>query len=344
MPKNIKYGKVLVVVFLTVLIWVWADLALDESLPVLGATVKIARSNPALWVSFDDRPSVSVEEIVLKGPSMRIAELDRNLKKGQNLVFDFDAVREGMADPGPHSLVLLPFLQKDKEIKRLGLKVERCKPDKLSVKVVGLVEKKLEVRCEDDDQNPIPASIEPKEVFVPVPEDVGGGFAQVQLTAGDIEQARGSYIKKTPHFKLADGQITMARTPVKITMPAAEDPRQDRLVEQPTLAVALSVNLQARYEVIVTNYAEVTAAFEIRATLDAWRVFQAQLLPSMTLYIYDDDVKKGTEEQSREVVYNFPPEFFRKGEIDLKSPSQPRRAKFKLRPLTAAGTPPTGAQ
>ena len=31
MVKKIKYGKILAVVFLTVLIWVWADLAKTEN-------------------------------------------------------------------------------------------------------------------------------------------------------------------------------------------------------------------------------------------------------------------------------------------------------------------------
>ena len=55
MIKKIKYGKILVIVLLTVLIWVWTDLALDEEFTVSGVEISIAKStNPALLVSFGD--------------------------------------------------------------------------------------------------------------------------------------------------------------------------------------------------------------------------------------------------------------------------------------------------
>jgi len=155
MIRNLKYGKIAVVVFITILIWVWADLALDEELPVPNAAISVANSDPRLWVSFDDASSVTLEEVVLKGPLRKIAKISRKLDEGERLKIDFDAVKEKMSEPGSYSLNLLPFLQKDKEIKRLGLKVESCKPEMLSVKVVGLVSRLLDVKCVDEDQNPI---------------------------------------------------------------------------------------------------------------------------------------------------------------------------------------------
>ncbi len=61
----------------------------------------------------------------------------------------------------------------------------------------------------------------------------------------------------------------------------------------------------------------------------------------MTLYVLDSDLKKGTEEQGSDVVYNFPEEFVRKGEIELKKDSrQPVKARFilKLLPSTENNT------
>jgi len=150
MIRKPKYGKIAIVVFLTVLIWFWADLALDEQLPVSTATVSIIRSNPKLWVSFDDASSVLVEEMVLKGPLRKIAEISKKLEDGEGLEIGFDAANEGMNEPGSYSLTLLPFLQKDKQIERLGLKVESCKPETLPIKVVGLVSKLLDVKCVDE--------------------------------------------------------------------------------------------------------------------------------------------------------------------------------------------------
>ena len=56
MLKKIKIRKVAVVVFLTLLIWVWADLALDTEKPFYNATISISRiANPNLWISFKER-------------------------------------------------------------------------------------------------------------------------------------------------------------------------------------------------------------------------------------------------------------------------------------------------
>jgi hypothetical protein len=60
MAKKIKYSKITIVIFLTVLIWVWADLALDETLPEKSAVVVVDESvDPKLWISFDKSPSAN---------------------------------------------------------------------------------------------------------------------------------------------------------------------------------------------------------------------------------------------------------------------------------------------
>ena len=48
-----NWGKLIIVVFLTLLIWIWADLALDEELPISNAKLNIAKStNRSLLVLF----------------------------------------------------------------------------------------------------------------------------------------------------------------------------------------------------------------------------------------------------------------------------------------------------
>ena len=53
MITKLKYGKIAIVVFITILIWVCADLALDEEFNFANATIRVVMSNPKLWVSFD---------------------------------------------------------------------------------------------------------------------------------------------------------------------------------------------------------------------------------------------------------------------------------------------------
>lgn len=333
-----KYGKVVIVVFITILIWVWADLALDEKWPVPNAAISIVKSNPKLWVSFNDAPSVTIEEMVLKGPLRKIADVRKKLEEG-GLEIDFDAAKEKMNEPGSYPLSLLPFLQKDEEIKRLGLKVESCKPEVLSVKVVGLVSRPLDVKCVDEDQNPLgEATVDPVQVDMLVPEDWGPEkrIAEVLLTRREIEQARVSPIDEIPYIRLAAGQTRKAPKLVKITMPPEPDRLSNYTITAPTLSIALSLNLLNNYKPELTNSDAVLLPIAIKATPEAERAYKLQPLPHMTLYILDND-KNTTEEQKREVVYNFPEEFVRKGEIKLNQ--QPVIARFKLTPISSAEIP-----
>jgi hypothetical protein len=336
MIRKPKYGKISVVVFITILIWVWADLALDEELTVSTATMSIIRSNPKLWVSFDNAASVLIEELVLKGPLRKIAEISKKLEEGEGLNFDFEAAKEKMNEPGVYPLPLLSFLQKDKEINRLGLKIESCKPEKLSVKVVGLVSRLLDVKCVDETRNPLSqAAVEPPQVEMLVPEDWGSEkrVAEVLLTRREIEQAGFSAIEKRPYVELAAGQVREASKFVKIKMPPEPDRLSDYTIKAPTISIALSPTLQSNYSVRITNLEEVLSPIPIKATPEAKLAYESQTQPRMTLYILDDDTKKGQQEQSKKVVYNFPPEFVRKGEIELKNSQQPAEAKFILIPL-----------
>lgn len=339
MIRKPKYGKIAVVVFITILIWVWADLALDEELPVSNVTIRVVKSNPQLWVSFDDASSVTIEEMVLKGPLRKIADIRRKLEKG-GLVIDFDAAKEKMNEPGSYPLSLLPFLQKDEEIKRLGLKVELCKPETLSVKVVGLVSRSLDVQCVDEDRNPIGgATVDPVQVDMLVPEDWGPGkrIAEVLLTPREIEHARITPINETPYIRLAAGQIREAPKPVRITMPLEPDRLTNYTITAPTLSIALSLNLLNNYKPELTNSDAVLLPIAIKATPEAERAYKKQPIPHMTLYILDNDKNTAEEQLKREVVYNFPEESVSKGEIKLNQ--QPVIARFKLTPISSAETP-----
>jgi len=342
MLRKVKYSKIAIVIFLTILIWVYADLAQDEELPVSNATITVAKSHPSLWVSFNGEPSASIGGIVLKGPASKISDIRQRVRDG-SLYFEFflDAGQEGMVEPGEYTLDLLDFLRKSDMIRGFGLTAESCKPTKLTVNVIQLVEKSLTVQCFDEGGNSQEAErIDPREAKMFVPEDWGRDklIAQVTLTPGEIEQARLAPIAKTPHIVLGTSQIREAASAVEIKMPP-EERLTEYTIERATLFVAPSPNLQGQYSCKVTNLPQVLRPIYIRATDVARRAYQLQRRPQMTLYIYDDDTDKGQEEQSRAVVYNFPEEFVRRNEIELKNPQQPAEAKFVLVPLSSAGGP-----
>jgi len=343
MIGKIKYGKIAIVIFLTVLIWVWVDLALDEEFTAPKAAINVAFS-PNLWVSFDNKPSASIDNIVLKGPASKIAEVRRKLNDG-SLALDFflDPVREGMTTAGPHTLTVLDFVRRSEKIKELGgLTVEACKPENIDVNVVELIKKSLDIECFNENGAPLEIeSIDPPNVDMSVPAD-SRLTAQVQLTPREIEQARLSAVVKTPYVVLAPGQTRPAPKPVRIKMPPEADSLSEHTIAEAKLGIELSVNLLGEYKPDVINYNEVVSPFTIFATPEAKQAYESQPF-QMTLYILDDDAKKGPEEeQRRKVIYDFPKEFVRRDEIRLKNPEQPAEARFKLIRLTSAPAPPSG--
>jgi len=330
MTRKIKYGKIAIVVALTALIWIWADLALDEILSDRPAIIEVDESaSPKLWVSFNQASSADIK-ITLSGPHTAIANENRRLGEKKIRKFAFDAVQEKMDRPGNHDLWLLPFLQKDKQIRELGLKVDSCEPEVLDVNVVELVNKSLPVQCLGEDRIPLkPESLEPAAVDALVPAN-NILTAKVQLTRREIEQARISAIEKTPYIELPGGQTRNAAATVKIKMPPAEDELADYTITPATLGYCFSENLQGKYKVELLNPTDMSMV-SIKATLAAKEAYRQQPY-QMILYIEDDD--RLIEEQRRPVVFNFPEEYILKDEI--RQNQEPPTARFRLIPLTSS--------
>jgi hypothetical protein len=342
MLKQVKISKIAIVIFLTVLIWVWADLALDETLSVSGAVITVDESTPNRWVSIGGRVSVPIDNIMLKGPASKIAEVRRKIRdrapNAPSFEFFLDTEQAGMAEPNEYpTFDVRDFLRRSDQIRRFGLTVESCKPVNLTVKVALLIEKSLPVQCFDESGNLLKyESIEPSTVTMFVPEDWGRNEpARATLTAREIEQARAAPILTAPYIDLPDGQRRQSRTAVKVKIL----PEEDRLTRAPittaTLGYLLSANLQGKYKVDVSNMNEVIGAIQIRATEQARQAYE-QMRYQVLLEIDDEDTKS-TETIRRELIYNFPVEFSRKDEIMLDQP--PVIAQFKLRRLPSADNP-----
>lgn len=342
MLKQIKISKIAVVVFLTVLIWVWADLALDETFPVSGAVIIVDDSAPNRWVSIGGRTSVPIENLVLKGPASKIAEVRRKIRdrspNSPSFEFFLDTEQEGMAEPNEYpTFDVREFLRKSDQLRRFGLTVDSCKPANLTVKVALLLEKSLPVQCFDENGNSVKhESIEPPTVSMFAPEDWGRNEpARAILTARDIEQGRIAPILVTPYIDLPDGQRRPSRSVVKVRILPKEDLLTRSPITTATVGYLLSANLQGKYKVEVSNMNEVIGAIQIRATEQA-RLAYEQMRYQVLLEIDDEDAKS-TETIRRELIYNFPAESRRKDEIILDQ--QPVIAQFKLIRLPSADNP-----
>jgi hypothetical protein len=341
MIRNIKFSKIAIVIFLTVLIWVWTDLDLDEVHTVPNSSIRAAY-NRSLLVRFNGRPEASISDIQLRGPAKKIAEVRRRLDDG-TLEFDFilNPELEGMTDTGSHTLNVLDFLKRSDTMKQKefrSLTIEDCEPDIIDVNIVKLVKQPLDVECINENRVPVEVeSIDPPQVEMFVPQ--GRRLkAQVLLTGRDITQARISVAVKTPFIELA-GQRRQATTDVKIKMSPEVDPLNEYHIQDAKLGITLSMNLVGEYKPELENYNDLVSFF-IDATPEAKNAYESRDF-QITLIIPDGAEKRGPDQvQRRELIYNFPQEYLRTNEIRLRD--RPKQAEFKLIPLSPAETASAG--
>lgn len=346
MANKSIYGKISIVVFLTVLIWVWADLAQDERLTLSNVvSLGVAKSSDqAMWLSVVDaegalRSSVTIDNMELKGPASRVADVDRMRNKGElDVALFLVSEREGFTEAGTQTLDVLSFLKRSDTIGQLGLTVESCEPRTLTVQVRRLIETSLPVECVDENGVPLKAEVEPAEVlaFV-VPDEVV--VAKIRLSASEQSQARESAIEKTPYVELAEGQRRDASAPVLVKLSPAEDVLRDENVRV-TLGFCFSPNLQGKYVVELQNESELTSAIlKIKATLAAKQAYEQEPF-KIFLYILDED-RQATGFISRRVEFHFPDEYVGRGEI--RADEAPPEARFRLVPIPTANGAPAGS-
>lgn len=335
MKKSI-YGKISIVVFLTVLIWVWADLAQDERLPLSNVvSVSVARSSdPTLWLSFGDpnsgalQPSVIIDSVDLKGPAKRVTDVDRMRNTGE---FDgalfLDPAREGYVEEGTRPLDVLSFLRRNDTIRQLGLAVEDCEPKAVMVHVSKLVQKSLTVECVDENGAQLRgAEIEPPAVDAFVPAE-GVVVARVRLLPAEQSVAKGRALERTPYVELADGQRRDVETMVKVTLPAGNDLREYQV--SAVWGFCFSPNLQGKFQVELDSARANLANVLIKATPLAHQAY-TDAPYQIVIHIYDTD-KDDPDWIARPVVFNFPEEYVRRDEI--VADQAPPVVRFRVVPI-----------
>jgi len=340
--KRINYGKVLLVIFITVLIWVWADTAQDIQWEVENILIKADRSSWAdSLLMFEGKPSIALEQLVLRGPNWRINDLKNDYHSGSlRLEFFLSPTDVGMAESGQTSINLLDFIKNSGQLRDFGVSAVDCKPKTLSVEVSRLVERQLTVRCLRENRELLkPKSIEPATIKMRVPELWGPErlVADVILTNDEIEQARAGPYEKPAFVTFSSNEQRPVPEVITIQMPPSTEDLKQYTITGATIGFVLSANLVGRYDPVLLNYPEL-ASFTISATPAAKAAYEGQAY-QILLYILDDDAQKSGENR-KEVVYNFPAESVREDNIKL---NQPREiARFKLEPRSP-GPAPVGA-
>ncbi len=338
--KKLKPGKIAIVVFLTALIWVWADLAQDERLTLPDVVVEVAKSsNPALWVSFvgergalDAPARVTLDSVVLKGPASRVAEVKRLKNRGTlDLGLFLTPEQEATAKTGVRPLDVLEFLKRSPEFRQLGLTVESCEPRQLMLRTQKLVKTSVAVECTGLETS-VQAKIQPEAVEAFVPEgEAGIRKATVRLTTAEQNRARNAPVDATPYIELAPGQRRDILDKVKVTLAPAQNLLSPWRVSA-AVGLCFNQNMQGRYRVVLENDPTELANVMIQATPAAQQAY-AQSLYQLILYIQDSDRQPTEQPIQRALVFNFEgvPQ---KDEIKADQPAP--TARFTLQPVIEA--------
>jgi hypothetical protein len=343
---TIKIGKLITVVLLTLLIWIGADLALEETYLVGRVQVAVGKStDPSLWVSLVNldgklTSASQLDSVVLKGPSSKLQRVKQQQEEG---TLDFRVVlapeQWEQANPGRQMIALLDLLSQNPRIQQWGLTVESCSPEALMVQVDRLESKRLKIRCIDHDNVTINGTVvEPDTVDMYVPADWGiDRQASIELTAAQIARARVGSVKGTPFVELADGQRQIASSEVTVRIPAEMERLKTYTITNVRAGILITETLLARYQLKVENPQDLYGSFEIRATEEAKQAYEDE---KNTRYQVILEVNtESAELQDKELIYNFPQKYLRNNEIEPTRP--PAAIHFRLVPRAASGSGPS---
>lgn len=337
--KSATIKKTALVVFLTALIWVWADLAQQEELSNVPGRVYVDESaGEELLVTLDGELSVPIR-MTFSGPASNISEVERRLElkdtaKRLKFAFRFDPAAERMGPAtGPHTLDVLDFLQKNKDIVKLGVNVKAVTPERLTVRMRKLTPRELAVECFDEWGNPLVAEyIEPSRVVMPVPQEWQGDMltARVELSKSQREQAAQQPVSVQPFVLIPPGRRIEAEQTVSVKMHPVESLLKERQFDA-IIGITCSQNKFGKFDVELLNRDQLPSKITVRATPEAERAYENRSF-KLLLVIEDADANV-TEPLSRPLVYNFPYEFVRNNEIQSTQPAP--EVRFRLIPRPA---------
>ncbi len=330
--------KLAAVIFLTMLIWAWAYLALEKEMPQQNGTLDISTGiRQDLFVSFENRPTPVGLKLTIKGPPSQIAELKKRLHASDDdptkveLDFLYDPESQGHSTSGSHVLNVVKFLNESDKLKDMAVTVVSCEPAVITVKVEELIKKRLTIQCLDENNALLAdATIEPARIQMFV-RDNWTGTATVILTEAVIEKARKEPVTVIPFIELTPEKRQYYKDPVSIRLPSTENPLEIR-PQQLSIGFIGSKNFWDKYTVELINEGELRSRILLKASKRAFSAYEKTVYQVLIEVLPDDET--AAEAIHRPVIYNFPEEFVEKGEIKLVEPEPPREAIFKLVPIS----------
>jgi hypothetical protein len=342
-----KLNKFLVVVFLTLLIWTWAFMSKAKERSFTGTLAVSPSTEPSLLATFFlNDSSTPLTEVPLKslnfvGAPSKLSDLQKRYSLPlddpdvERLNFYYDPSER---PEGTYTLELLDYLQNNVKIQELALSLESCNPSEVTVNIEQLVEKELPVQCVNKDNVRLKANSDPPVVNIYVRKGYPVESATVVLTPQLIEAARKQPVSVTPYVELGvAGMKRKSANPVQITLKPEEQLQPNKFLTAKPIGVTMSQDLRERFKVTIVNDTKARETTTIYATDEAFRAYENMTYP-LLIEIKDSDVADLSQASSKTIIYNFPPEYVKKGEIELTE-QLPRNVEIKIESIDPSLVP-----
>ncbi len=319
MMERFKIKKILAVVFLTVLIWVWSDLALDGTDKLSQIPVVLGNSSdPNLLVSFVDDAGQLTDRIVIdtvdiKGPAVRVEQikaLERINDPDLLLVLEPDnwELTEPMEAP---AWPLVNFVKRSPFIDNRGLSVDDCAPRTASIRVMRLAKRTLVVQCVDHNRSTVSAQVTPPTIQMYVPEAWTEDrlVADVELSTADLNRAQSDIpIDETPFVDI-NGRIRRAKQSVEVRISEAGPKLQIQSIK-PKFCVVVDPIVQRDYRIEISDVIKALRSIDFKGTDEAKLAYQNEPY-HVELVVVD----RKTGPQFQTLQYRFPREYVEKNQI-----------------------------
>ncbi|MEN8128270.1 MAG: hypothetical protein ABFR90_10785 [Planctomycetota bacterium] len=337
--KNDKLNKILVVAFLTLLVWAWAFMSQERGESFVGTLEVSPSADPSLLVTLvlpggSPQTKIPLNTLNFKGAPSRISELEKRCelhKNREQLDFYYDP-QEHDGTEGDYPLNILKYLQDSSKAQDLALTLDSCSPSQATVTIQKLVEKELPIECRDENNSLIPGvDISPSAFAKIYVREGDNDPAIVKLTQQQIETARKEPVEATPYVELGAAMVRReAENPVQITM-KSEGRLEETTFQPKSIGFVMSPEIAGNYEIELLNKTELIGSTKFNTTdeaMDAYKKMRYHIL----IEIRDGDVSQ-PEISLRPVIYNFPPTHFKNGDIDFVEVVPAKTANFKLVPI-----------
>lgn len=318
MAKSKKIKKTLLIIMLTSLIWVWADLSGDSNLSNKRATLRVS---PGLsrdtWVTINGKSSVDIY-LDIKGPAARIEEL----KRDNEPLEVFFSPPEDM-DKAAYQYPLMTLLQNYDRLNSMGLTVEQCRPATIEVAVEELVTKQLKVICIDEHNLIVDnVNIEPSFVDMPVRDYWSGErlTAFVKLSPNQIAQLDSNPVNATPYVEIDPQRFVYGDRTVTVSAASeTRDRKSSYALSGPRIGFIYNQNIADKYIVQITERSDGLNTLQFLATEDAYEIYRRNAY-HILIEIVEADINIAAEGKpmpfTKEVIYNFPIQAVRENKIE----------------------------